>query len=65
MLGVPNYDPAFVTMNQMLAANLKAAMANHPEVLLTVQKDARHSAAAWRSRFPAAVKFLYPPVSPQ
>jgi enterochelin esterase-like enzyme len=62
MLGVPNYDAAFVTLNQALAANFKSAMANHPEVLFTVQPHANHGAAAWSARFPAAIKFLYPPV---
>ena len=62
MLGVPNFDTAFVALNQSLADNFKAAMANHPEVLFTVQPHANHGAAAWGARFPAAIKFLYPPV---
>ena len=62
MLGVPNYDAAFVALSQTLAANLKSAMANHPEVMFTVQQHANHGAAAWSARFPAAIKFLYPPV---
>jgi phage tail protein X len=37
-------------------------LANHPEVLVTVQSHANHGAAAWSARFPAAIKFLYPPV---
>jgi enterochelin esterase-like enzyme len=61
MLGVPGYDPAFVSMNRQLAENLKAALANKPQVLFTVQPNANHGAAAWGSRFPAAIKFLYPP----
>ena len=35
MLGVPDYDPAFVAMNRQLADNLKAALANKPQVLFT------------------------------
>ena len=61
MLGVPNYDDAFVSLNRQVAANFKAAIANHPEVLFTVQQGANHGAAAWGSRFPAAIRFLYPP----
>jgi predicted alpha/beta superfamily hydrolase len=61
MLGVPNYDEAFVSLNRQLADNFKAALANHPDVLFTVQQGANHGAAAWSSRFPAAIKFLYPP----
>jgi predicted alpha/beta superfamily hydrolase len=61
MLGVPNYDEAFVAMNRQLADNLKAALANKPQVLFTVQPNANHGATAWGSRFPAAIKFLYPP----
>jgi predicted alpha/beta superfamily hydrolase len=61
MLGVPNFDEAFVSLNRQLADNLKAALANHPEVLFSVQPSANHGAAAWGSRFPAAIKFLYPP----
>jgi hypothetical protein len=61
MLGVPNYDEAFVSLNRQLADNLKSALANRPEVLFTVQPNANHGAAAWSSRFPAAIKFFYPP----
>jgi enterochelin esterase-like enzyme len=61
MLGVPKFDNAFVSLNRQLAENLKAALANSPEVLFTLQPGASHGAAAWGSRFPAAVKFLYPP----
>ncbi|HTH53836.1 MAG TPA: alpha/beta hydrolase-fold protein [Edaphobacter sp.] len=61
MLGVPNFDEAFVSLNRTLAENFKAAIANHPEVLFTVQEGGRHGAAAWRDRFPAAIQFLYPP----
>jgi enterochelin esterase-like enzyme len=64
MLGVPDFDNAFVTMNKTLAENFKASMANHPKVLFTVQEGAHHGAAAWGVRFPAAVKFLYPSITP-
>ena len=60
MLGVPNFDQAFVAMNQSLADSFKASLSNRPEVLFTVQQGARHGAAAWRGRFPAAIKFLFP-----
>ena len=62
MLGVLNYDEAFVELNRRMAENLKAAMANRPEVLFTVTPNGHHGAAAWGGRFPAAIKFLYPPV---
>ena len=61
MLGVPNFDEAFVSLNRQLTDNFKAALANHPDVLFTVQQGANHGAAAWSSRFPVAIKFLYPP----
>lgn len=60
MLGAPNYDAAFVSLNRQLADNFKAALSNHPDVLFTVQQGANHGAAAWSSRFPGAIKFLYP-----
>jgi enterochelin esterase-like enzyme len=62
MLGVPNFDDAFVSLNRQLADNFKAALANRPEVLFTLQPGAGHGATAWGLRFPAAVKFLYPPL---
>jgi predicted alpha/beta superfamily hydrolase len=62
MLGVPSYDEAFVALNKTLSENFKSAMANHPEVLFTVQPGAHHGAAAWGARFPTAIRFLYPPV---
>ena len=61
-LGMPNFDAAFVEMNKTVAANFKAAMLNHPEVLLTVQQGAHHRSQAWGERFPVAIKFLYPPI---
>jgi enterochelin esterase-like enzyme len=63
MLGVPAFDEAFVSLNRSLAESFKASMANHTEVLLTVQQGGRHGATAWRERFPAAIKFLYPPTA--
>jgi hypothetical protein len=61
MLGVPNFDDAFVSLNRQLADNFKAALANRPEVLFTLQPGVGHGATARGSRFPAAIKFLYPP----
>lgn len=60
VLGVPTFDEAFVSLNRSMAESFKAAMANHPEVLFTVQQGGRHGAAAWRERFPTAIRFLYP-----
>jgi hypothetical protein len=59
MLGVPAFDTSFVQLSQTLAGNFKAAAFNHPEVKLTVQEGAHHSAQSWGERFPAAVQFLY------
>ena len=59
MLGVPEFNTSFVQLNQTLAANFKAAAFNHPEVKITVQEGAHHSAQFWGERFPAAVQFLY------
>jgi enterochelin esterase-like enzyme len=58
-LGVPDFNASIVQLNQMLAANFKAAMFNHPDVKLTIQQGARHGNEYWGERFPAAVKFLY------
>jgi hypothetical protein len=51
MLGVPDFDVAFVSLNRQLAANCKAALANHPDVLFTAQQGANHGAAAWGITF--------------
>lgn len=63
MLGVPNFDSGFVELSKALAANVRAALFNHPEVKLIVEPGARHGARYWGDRFSAAVQFLYPPVS--
>jgi enterochelin esterase-like enzyme len=59
MLGVPDFDASFVQLNQALAGNFKTAAFNHPDVKLTIQEGAHHSAQFWGERFPAAVQFLY------
>jgi enterochelin esterase-like enzyme len=65
MLGVPEFNSAFVKLSQMLAANFRAALFNHPEVKLTIEPGAHHSAQFWGERFVAAVQFLYPPATPE
>lgn len=63
MLGVPNFDSGFVQLSKTLAANFAAAVFNHPEVKLTIESGAHHTAYYWGKRFPEAVQFLYPPQS--
>jgi predicted alpha/beta superfamily hydrolase len=60
-LGLPGFDAGFAKLSEILAANMRAALFNHPEVKLTVQPGANHSAKFWGERFPAAVQFLFPP----
>jgi len=61
MLGVPQADQGFVELSRTLAANLRAALFNKPEVRLDVEIGAHHAAQYWGGRFPAAIEFLYPP----
>jgi predicted alpha/beta superfamily hydrolase len=63
-LGTPEADSAVVRLNQQLAANLKAAWFNHPEVRLTVEQGAEHKLDAWAKRVPGDLEFLFPPHAP-
>jgi predicted alpha/beta superfamily hydrolase len=59
--GADNPDNlGFVRAFRMLEANLKAAAQRPPQVLTVVQPGAAHNEAAWASRFPAAIQFLFP-----
>jgi hypothetical protein len=46
-------------MSETLAANLKAAYLNHPDVILVVEPDANHTVASWSRRFVNAITALY------
>lgn len=52
-------EAGIVKMNQILAANLKAAFVKRPEVMLVVEPGANHSTAYWSRRMPDAITFLY------
>jgi enterochelin esterase-like enzyme len=58
---VESINQGFVRLSQLLAANLKATIANRPAVLVTVTPGASHSAEAWAARFEGAITFLFPP----
>lgn len=55
-------NAGFARMAETLAANLKGAYLNHPEVTLVVEPNANHSSASWARRFPNAIKALYGPL---
>lgn len=53
-------DSGFIALSRTLAADLKAATLNHPDILLVVQPGARHHEQYWAERFPTAIQFLFP-----
>lgn len=53
------HNAGFVKLSEMLAANFKGALLNHPEVLFVVENGASHNEAAWARRFPKAAQFLF------
>ena len=46
-------------MSETLAAHLKAAYINRPDVTLVVEADGNHTSRSWARRFPNAVTVLY------
>jgi enterochelin esterase-like enzyme len=58
------FNRGFVQLSEHLAANLKAAAINHPDVVFVKQPGAKHEEAAWAERFPAAIQFLFPKPNP-
>jgi predicted alpha/beta superfamily hydrolase len=48
-----------VKLTEMLAANFRAAIWNHPEVMVNVEEGAHHNETAWAERFPKAAEFLF------
>jgi predicted alpha/beta superfamily hydrolase len=52
-------NAGFAKMCEVLASNLRAALLNHPDVLLVVEPNANHTSASWARRFPRAMMFLY------
>ena len=57
-------DTGLAAMAQDLAAELKGATFNHPEVLFVEQPGAQHNEKAWQARFPRAISYLYPASTP-
>jgi predicted alpha/beta superfamily hydrolase len=53
-------NAGFAHASQLLAANLKAAEFNHPQVLFRLDPAAKHEETAWAKRFPEAIRFLFP-----
>jgi hypothetical protein len=45
-------------MAEALAANLKAAALNRPEVTLVIEPNGNHTSASWARRLPAALLAL-------
>jgi enterochelin esterase-like enzyme len=54
----------FARMAETLAANLRGAYLNHPEVTLVVEPHGNHTSASWARRLPGALTVLYGPRSP-
>ena len=63
-LGTPEYDSAFVRLSQQLAANLKAAWFNGPEVRLTVEQALDTGQMRGPGEFPEDLEFLFPAHTP-
>jgi predicted alpha/beta superfamily hydrolase len=59
LFGDNQRNAGFVKLSEMLAANFKGAVLNHPDVLFVVQEGGSHNEAAWSSRFPKAAEFLF------
>jgi predicted alpha/beta superfamily hydrolase len=58
------FNTGFVQLSEQLAANLKTAALNRPAVIFVKQPGAKHEEQAWAARFPAAIKFLFPKLTP-
>ena len=58
-LSFDRLNAAAVKMSETLAANLKTAYVNEPDVRLTIEPNATHTQLSWARRFPAAIAFLY------
>jgi predicted alpha/beta superfamily hydrolase len=54
-------NEGFARMNETLAAHLKGAYLNRPDVTLVIDPQGTHTSAAWARRFPTAVAALYGP----
>jgi hypothetical protein len=52
-------NSGFAKMAETLAANLRAAYLNHPDVTLVVEPGANHTVASWSRRFVKAITALY------
>ena len=52
-------NAGFARMAETLAAHLRAAYINRPEVTLVVDPDGTHRSASWARRFPNAVTVLF------
>jgi hypothetical protein len=52
-------NAGFQKMAETLAAQLKAAYINRPEVTLVVEPNANHTSTSWARRFAHAVTLLY------
>jgi predicted alpha/beta superfamily hydrolase len=52
-------NAGFAKMSETLAANLKAAYINRPEVTLVIEPNGNHTAASWARRLPTALSVLY------
>ena len=58
-LTLSDANAGFARMCEVLAANLKAAFINHPDVMLMVEPNANHTSESWARRLPKALTFLY------
>lgn len=52
-------NAGFAKMSETLAANLRAAYLNHPDVTLVMEPNANHTVTSWSRRFAKAVTALY------
>ena len=52
-------NQGFAQMAETLAAHLKAAFINRPDVTLVIDAQGTHTSGAWARRFPSAVTVLY------
>jgi len=53
-------NAGFAHASEKLAANLKVAEINRPDVMFVSTPGAHHEEKAWAARFPAVIQFLFP-----
>ncbi len=61
-LSLETANAGFVKMTEILAANLRNAHLNRPDVTLVLDPNGNHNAASWERHLPNALTVLYGPI---